>query len=150
MENASKALIIAGAILLSILIISLGIMIYNQAAGTVNNNAMSEVEKQQFNTKFTQYEGTNVKGTKVKSILRTVYAHNSQQDTKEKMVTAGHSDNYTDYLTYSSSSTSPDKAIAPAFSPENYEILDGSTYTVKCVYRDSNGLVKHLSITKNT
>ena len=32
MENASKALIIAGAILLAILIISLGIMIYQQAS----------------------------------------------------------------------------------------------------------------------
>ena len=31
MENASKALIIAGAILLAILLISLGIMIFNQA-----------------------------------------------------------------------------------------------------------------------
>ena len=37
MENASKALIIAGAILLAILLISLGIMIYNQAQNTVNN-----------------------------------------------------------------------------------------------------------------
>ena len=52
MENASKALIIAGAILLAILIISLGIMIYNQASGVVNNNAMSEVEIQSFNQKF--------------------------------------------------------------------------------------------------
>ena len=31
MENASKALIIAGAILLAILIISLGLIVYNQA-----------------------------------------------------------------------------------------------------------------------
>ena len=31
MENASKALIIAGAILLSILLISLGLIVYNQA-----------------------------------------------------------------------------------------------------------------------
>ena len=36
MENASKALIIAGAILLAILLISLGIMIFNQAQDTVN------------------------------------------------------------------------------------------------------------------
>ena len=34
MENASKALIIAGAILLAILLISLGIMIFNQAQDT--------------------------------------------------------------------------------------------------------------------
>ena len=33
MENPSKALIIAGAILLAILLISLGIMIFNQEIG---------------------------------------------------------------------------------------------------------------------
>ena len=49
MENASKALIIAGAILLAILIISLGIMIYNQASGVVNNNSMSQVDISSFN-----------------------------------------------------------------------------------------------------
>ena len=49
MENASKALIIAGAILLAILIISLGILIYKQASGVVNNNAMSEVDISTYN-----------------------------------------------------------------------------------------------------
>ena len=36
MENASKALIIAGAILISILIIGLGVFIYQQAQSTVS------------------------------------------------------------------------------------------------------------------
>ena len=63
MENASKALIIAGAILLAILLISLGIMIYTQASGVVNNNAMSEVEISSFNKKFTQY-GSRCNSTK--------------------------------------------------------------------------------------
>ena len=34
MENASKALIIAGAILISILLISLGIVMFNASKGT--------------------------------------------------------------------------------------------------------------------
>ena len=72
MENASKALIIAGAILLAILIISLGILIYNQASGVVNNNAMSEVETQNFNQKFTQYEGNSVRGTTVRALYQAV------------------------------------------------------------------------------
>ena len=49
MENASKALIIAGAILLAILLISLGIMIFNQAQDTVNNSGMSQAEITAFN-----------------------------------------------------------------------------------------------------
>ena len=36
MENASKALIIAGAILISILLISLGIIMFNASKGTTN------------------------------------------------------------------------------------------------------------------
>ena len=47
MENASKALIIAGAILLSILLITLGIMIFGQAQDTVNNSGMSQAEIEQ-------------------------------------------------------------------------------------------------------
>ncbi|MEE0865899.1 MAG: hypothetical protein U0L98_03780, partial [Clostridia bacterium] len=59
MENASKALIIAGAILLAILIISLGILIFSQAQDTVGSVNMSEQEMMAFNNKFTAYEGTN-------------------------------------------------------------------------------------------
>ena len=87
MENASKALIIAGAILLAILIISLGIMIYNQASGVVNNNAMSEVEISSFNQKFTQFEGTNVKGSQVNSLLTQIVQNNvANQEDKSKQV----------------------------------------------------------------
>ena len=42
MENASKALIIAGAILLSILLISLGIMIFNNASNVANGQQMDQ------------------------------------------------------------------------------------------------------------
>ena len=47
MENASKALIIAGAILLAILIIGLGIFIYRQAANTVSDTGMDQLSIQQ-------------------------------------------------------------------------------------------------------
>lgn len=88
MENASKALIIAGAILLSILIISLGIMIYNQAAGVVNNNAMSDAEKTSFNAKFEQYAGT-VKGAQVRSLYQQVITSNSDDKNEERKVSIG-------------------------------------------------------------
>ena len=38
MENASKALIIAGAILISILLISLGIVMFNASKGTTRSS----------------------------------------------------------------------------------------------------------------
>ena len=79
MENASKALIIAGAILLSILLISLGIMIFSQAQDTVTNSGMSEAEITTFNNKFVKYEG-NRKGTIVKTLIQEVMAANAEEN----------------------------------------------------------------------
>jgi len=67
MENASKALIIAGAILLSILIIAIGMFIYNSSAGTIADSAdaISSYEKDSFNAIWEAYDksqpGSNVK-----------------------------------------------------------------------------------------
>lgn len=79
MENASKALIIAGAILLAILLISLGILIFNQAQDTVNNSGMSEAEISTFNNKFLKYEGMQ-KGSVVKSLINEAIAVNSDEN----------------------------------------------------------------------
>ena len=71
MENASKALIIAGAILLAILIISLGIMIYQQAS----------------NQKFIQYTGSNVRGAQVNALLNQIQMSNvTYQDDSSRQV----------------------------------------------------------------
>ncbi len=83
MENASKALIIAGAILLAILLISLGIMIFTQAQDTVTNSGMSEAELQSFNSKFLKYEG-NMKGTMVKSLIQEVSSNNGNENNAER------------------------------------------------------------------
>ena len=85
MENASKALIIAGAILLAILLISLGIMIFTQAQDTVSSSGMSDAEITAFNQKFTKYEGT-FKGSMVKSLVQEVRANNSNKANSEKIV----------------------------------------------------------------
>lgn len=81
MENASKALIIAGAILLSILLISLGIMIFTKAQETVNNTGMSETEMQVFNSKFIKYEGTKKSGSLVKALVNEVISNNADSST---------------------------------------------------------------------
>ncbi len=76
MENASKALIIAGAILLAILLISLGIIIFSQAQDTVNNSGMTQAEVQTFNGQLVKYEGSQ-KGTVVKTMIQEVLAINN-------------------------------------------------------------------------
>ena len=88
MENASKALIIAGAIILAILIITLGIGVYKLAIEPMGNTSqqMSDLDAQAFNTKFTQYEGNNVRGSNVNVMLQSVVSSNASQDDAARKV----------------------------------------------------------------
>lgn len=80
MENASKALIIAGAILLSILLISLGIMIFNQAQDATKNSGMSQAQVSTFNNKFSKYEGKKIKGSEVRGLIQEIIASNGDEN----------------------------------------------------------------------
>ncbi len=137
MENASKALIIAGAILLAILIISLGILIYNQAAGIVNSNSMSDVEITQFNAQFTQYQGTQ-SGSTVRALLQEVLSNNLTQDDDGRKVTVNGNAGVS--ITTSTSSVNME------------QINTGGSYTVTCSYGTSGaanaGLVTNIQIDK--
>ena len=77
MENASKALIIAGAILLSILIIALGVFVFNQARGAMGNTGLDDQKASANNQKFEAYEGSKVKGSQVKALLDIVRTNNN-------------------------------------------------------------------------
>ncbi len=81
MENASKALIIAGAILLSILIIGLGMFIYQKAAGALEGININDQEVQSYNSPFINYEGTQT-GSAVRALCDAIRSHNtaSQND----------------------------------------------------------------------
>ena len=76
MENASKALIIAGAILLSILIIGLGMFVYQQAAGAMSGANLDPQKVSAFNSQFEQYEGT-VSGTEARALYTLIRTHNN-------------------------------------------------------------------------
>ena len=78
MENASKALIIAGAVLIAILLISMGVMLVNSGKGVTDTatKGMASEKIQIFNSQFTPYEG-NKSGTEVKSLINKVIASNA-------------------------------------------------------------------------
>lgn len=78
MENASKALIIAGAILISIILISIGIMVI-QAGNSVVGEAEGKMDQQAieiFNSDFVNNVGIR-KGTAVKTLLQKVQSNNA-------------------------------------------------------------------------
>lgn len=82
MENASKALLIAGAILIVILLIAVGMMVYNGAKGSINKaiGQMSSTEKDIHNSQFESYIGTNVSGSNVKSLISKVSTNNADEN----------------------------------------------------------------------
>ena len=122
MENASKALIIAGAILLAILLISLGIMIFNQAQDTVDNSGMSQAEITAFNNKFLKYEGTQQKGTVVKSLVNEVISNNANSSNATVELKDKDNGNIT-----TTSAIHTDKTYDVTLSYEN-----GRVKTIKC------------------
>ena len=83
MENASKALIIAGAILISIILISIGILVVN-AAGDVTDRASTTMDAQAvqvFNQQFANYEDQNQRGSNVKSLLNGAVEYEDEEKT---------------------------------------------------------------------
>lgn len=91
MENASKALIISGAMLISILLISIGLILFNSAKGVVDQGteATKIVERETFNSNFTKYCGDKVLGTNVKSLQNAVKSYNSANDPDVTLTLSG-------------------------------------------------------------
>ena len=125
MENASKALIIAGAILLAILLISLGIMIFGQAQDTVNNSGMSQAEMQAFNNKFLKYEGTR-KGSEVKALINEVLASNADDNNAKRKVQVERKASTVGSVSYT--------AIAATFSPLTSDYITTKNYEIQLTY----------------
>lgn len=80
MENASKALLIAGAILICILLIAIGMYIYQTAQGTIDAAAskMTNQDKEIYNSMIKKYVGDNKRGSEVKAMIEQVISQNDQ------------------------------------------------------------------------
>ena len=79
MENASKALLIAAAVLIVVLLIAFGMRIFNQSATKSDvSGTASAMEVAQFNAQFTQYEGT-ISPSVFEKLLVTVNNSNAKE-----------------------------------------------------------------------
>ena len=131
MENASKALIIAGAILLAILLISLGIMIFNQAQDTVDNSGMSQAEITAFNNKFLKYEGDNKTASEVKNLVNEAMVNNADSSNAHRKIG----------ITLAKKSTSAwlaDLLKSPTNEVDTKLIKANTNYSIKMLYYDSS------------
>lgn len=83
MENASKALIIAGSIIITLMIIALGVLIFNKAQSAASTEELDTTEITMFNSKFERY-ADNQLGSQVKSLI--TYAISNASTNKEDPV----------------------------------------------------------------
>ena len=152
MENASKALIIAGAILLSILIISLGIMVYNNAKSTVGEANLDAETIQTFNSKFTMYAGNGVAASKANSLIEAVNASNATSENKIGLVltglTATAGATVGDYTgTYSAPTVDDTNKLCTALGTCNVTLSSNNLYNI--TYATSNsGVIYKITISK--
>lgn len=76
MENASKALIIAGAILISIIIIGLGVYFVNMAQSASKKVDLNSQAAQAQNSQFTAYFGRKQPASEVKALMSLITTNN--------------------------------------------------------------------------
>ena len=133
MENASKALIIAGAILLSILIIGLGMQVFNNAKEALTGTNLDAERVQAINSKYDSYIGTNIKGTRVKTLCNTVRDNN---------LTADETESFT--VTINGYSTAEEINLFRA------SIAGGKVYTVTATYGGPSGVIDTITVTEIT
>lgn len=136
MENASKALIIAGAILISIVLIAVGVMVVSAANAPVETagSKMSDIDKQIFNRDYTAYIGDKKSGSKVVSLLQAIQANNSNEETKAEIK-----------VTYGEDQ---DKTVANDIASIINKIKSGKYYKVEANYTD--GIIDTITITNYT
>ena len=138
MENASKALIIAGAILLSILLIGLGMFVYQQAEGAMGKVNMDPQKVAAYNSEFLRYEGTQT-GSQTKALLNTIRSHNNANVDDDSLCIVV---------------TAPGPSSPITSTDINHTMMEaiksGKTYTVSFVTDDHSGYITKCEIVEKT
>ena len=146
MQNASKALIIAGAILLSIAIIGVGMYVFQNVQETIKDWAdMSADQIRTYNQEFTMYEGRQ-SGSQVRSLLDVISTHNRTQGQDDPSrvinVVEGQATDPTPAPTAEDASTTANSAINTL----KGTILSGRTYTVTFGYDADSSLLTQVGV----
>ena len=135
MDNATKALLIAAAVLVAIIIISLGVYVVSLAQNQMKGaeSGLNDVEIQSFNSTYKSYEGTSVSGTKVKALVDAVYNHNLTESDESRKIELVDGTNATILA-----KEQEDPTQKPA-------IKTGKRYSVTCVPEKKSGLITKIN-----
>lgn len=143
MENASKALIMAGAVLIAITLVSIGVLVFTRFSGSVKNNtSLSQQEIQSFNNKLTPYLGKNISGSQVNALIQTAVSIN-YKEIQRNNGDKGNSITITgDGHTYVS--------VTETGGVTSEKVKTGEYYNVTGEYNDTTGLIFKIIVTRVT
>ena len=145
MENASKALIIAASVLLAIMVVSLGLVIFNKAKSSQDTTSLDESEITMFNSKFERYAG-NQNGSHVKSLISFAISNASvNKDEPSKLPAFIWQSNGIKIDASPEATALQNDYITPLSTARN-KIKTTSQYTVTLGYGTS-GLINSITIT---
>ena len=140
MENATKGLMIAGAILIAIVLIGIGVMLVGQAQGWIGKSSQvfDDQTVQSFNSKYEAYVGTR-KGAEVSTLLRNVISNNL------RAIQDGTDDQETINIVYGNGSPVNKQDDILAILNDHTKVNTGRSYTVTVHYAD-NRLVDVITV----
>ncbi len=141
MENASKALIIAGAILLSVLIISLGIMVYNNAKNAVGGANLNKEEIAAFNSQWEMYTAKKqISASELRTMFSAIITNNvTEKNSTNRLIKVSYAAKVLD-------DTQTAAVSKKAIEEMPATISASTTFKVTATY--TNGLITELTIAK--
>ena len=139
MENASKALLIAGSILIAIVLIAVGLKVLGSTSGVTEQvgQVSTNLETSIFNQQFTAYAGQQ-SATEVKALFSLI-ATSNQRNPNNRITLVG---NGTNFSGLNSINTNDPSIIRNKTSVIN----QGTTYTVSITSYNAEGLVSQITI----
>ena len=141
MENASKALIIAGAILLAISIIAIGMFVVRNVTGAITDSAdMSSEQADAYNSPFLSYEG-NIRGSRAKTLCNSVRGHNLAAKDDSEKIGVFTDDKGADYAAGQTAGTT-----TAEINNVNSGLQSGKTYTVSFGMDPDSGYITAIYI----
>lgn len=154
MENASQALIIAGAILLAILIIALGMFVFNNAREGIMGgaNKLNETQIKAQNDLYGQYMNGRRKGGEIKGMISEIEIRVSNSDAPAAYsvaITTDNSANVTGDRKSVERIDSDDKKddYLKQLSDIRKSLKNNEYYTITETGKDNkSGLINHLTI----
>ena len=138
MENASKALLIAGAVLIVIVLISVGMMIVQSASGLTGDvdDITSSQAVTAFNSQFENYQGTQ-KGASIRTLLGNISTNNSTN-------ASGHI--ITVQLTLETSGAPQAISDSTEMTKKAAEVISSARYSVVVSAKDELGYITEITI----